>query len=164
VSTRPKRVVKPPTEAEVILKAFEDARKKANITTKSVTVDADFNIIQIQEPHGLPPSLIVPRIAAKKIIKPERQSPASARTTRGINKKPETTRRKPQGRLVELDVPKFDTEVADMSFTDKVICSPGVTFRDGNSVRSRPPQTNANQLTRAQYEEYLEEMKRTVDM
>jgi hypothetical protein len=154
-----------PTEAEVILKAFDEAKKKASVANKSVTVDADFNVIPIQPPHGLPPSLIVPKIAAKKIVKPGR--PASE-TTRGgriglDNKKSDPVKRKVQTRFLEVDVPKFDDDIGDLSCGDKIVCSPGVTFRDGNWVRSRPRLTSANQLTREKYEEYINEMKRGSD-
>jgi hypothetical protein len=151
-----------PTEAEIILKTFEEARKKTSMVNKSVTVDADFNIIQIQPPHGLPPSLIVPKIAAKKIVKPCRANSASNRGSRVPSqpKKQDSPKRKVQTRHLEPDVPKFDEELADLSCADKIVCSPGVTFRDGNWVRTRPRLSSASQLTREKYEEYLDEMKR----
>jgi hypothetical protein len=163
-ATKP-RVRPPPSEGEVLLKTFEEIRKKSTVSTKAVTVDAEFNVIQIQEPHGLPSSLIVPKITMKKPGKVEGQAAATTRAPRPPIKKPEPTgRRRPPGRFIELDTPKFDTEIAEVTFADKIICAPGVTFRDGGSVKSRPPLHNANQLTRAQYEVYLEEMKRAADM
>lgn len=164
--TQKQRVRPPPTEAETLLRTFEDVRKRSNVTTKSVTVDADFNVIQIQEPKGLPPSLIVPRISAKKVVKTEKKAQTmTGRAPRPAIRKPEPARRKPAPqKLIEPDVPRFDKDIAEVTFTDKIVCAPGVTFRDGNAVKSRPPLTNANQLTRAQYEQYLEEMKRTADM
>ena len=165
--TQKQRVRPPPTEAETLLRTFEDVRKRSNVTMKSVTVDADFNVIQIQEPKGLPPSLIVPRISAKKVVKTEKKAQTlTGRAPRPAIRKPDTTKaKKPvQQKLIEPDVPRFDKDIAEVTFTDKIVCAPGVTFRDGNAVKSRPPLTNANQLTRAQYEQYLEEMKRTADM
>lgn len=164
-STKAKKVKPPPTEAETIMKTFEEVRKRSTTTTKAVTVDAEFNVIQIQEPHGLPPSLIVPRITTKKAAKTEKPQPMINRAPRPSIKKPDTSNKKrPTPRLIDADVPKFDNEIAEVTFADKIVCAPGVTFRDGNAVKSRPPQNNANQLTRMQYEEYLEEMKRTADV
>jgi hypothetical protein len=152
------------TEAETILKTFEEIRKRSTVSTKAVTIDAEFNMIQIQEPHGLPPSLIVPKISMKKVAgKVEKPLVSTARPVRPPIKKPDAPKKKAMGRLIEIDAPKFDTEIVDVTFADKIICAPGVTFRDGNAVKSRPPQNSANQLTRAQYEVYLEEMKRTAD-
>jgi hypothetical protein len=34
-------------------------------------------------------------------------------------------------------------------------------FRDGSTVKSRPPVVNSAQMTKAQYATYLEEMKRS---
>jgi hypothetical protein len=122
-------------------------------------------MIQIQEPHGLPPSLIVPKISMKKVVgKVEKPVAATTRAPRPAIRKPDAPKKKPMGRLIEVDNPKFDTEIAEVTFADKIICAPGVTFRDGNAVKSRPPQNSANQLTRAQYEVYLEEMKRSADI
>jgi hypothetical protein len=145
------------------MKTFEEIRKRSTTTTKAVTVDADFQVIPIQEPKGLPPSLIVPRVAAKKAVKDEKPAAASVRTARPAIRRPEAAKRKPPAKVLEVDAPKFDTEMAEVTFADKIICAPGVTFRDGNAVKSRPPLTNANQLTRAQYEEYLAEMKRMAE-
>ncbi|OHT04824.1 hypothetical protein TRFO_27609 [Tritrichomonas foetus] len=163
-----KKVKPPPTAADTILRTFEDVRKRANVTTKSVTVDADFTVIQITEPHGLPPSLIVPRIQTKKIAKNEktgneRSIARSTRTPRATIKKPEAPKKRPPPKIVETDLPRFDNEVSDLTFSERIMLSPGVTFKEGNAVKSRPPQTNTNQLTRAQYEQYLEEMMRTTE-
>lgn len=160
----PKKKPKPPpTEADTILRTFEEARKKSNMTMKAVTVDA-FTIIQITEPHGLPPSLIVPKVATKKIVKPEKPTTAITRAPRPSMKKVEQPKRKIQPKLIENDVPKFDNELAELTYADKFICSPGVTFRDGNAVKTRPPQNNVNQLTRAQYDLYLEDMKKSTEV
>jgi hypothetical protein len=153
----------PPTEGETILRTFDEIRKKSTVSTKAVTVDADFNVIQIQEPKGLPPSLIIPRIAAKKVVKQDKTTSLSGRAPRPPIKKPEAPKRKVQPKLIETDAPRFDTAIAEVTFADKIVCAPGVTFRDGNAVKTRPPVTNANQLTRAQYEEYLQEMKRLAE-
>jgi hypothetical protein len=56
-------------------------------------------------------------------------------------------------------LPIFDEEVSYISITDRFICSPGIIFKDGNISKSRPPQVNPNQLTKAQYEIYFEDMK-----
>jgi hypothetical protein len=135
------------------------------MSTKAVTVDADFNVIQIQEPKGLPPNLIVPKIAGRKGAKEEREkgSSISGRSVRVTILKPEPPKRKLPQRIVEVEQPKFDNEITEATFADKIVCAPGVTFRDGIVVKSRPPQNNANQLTRTQYEEYLKEMKRMAD-
>lgn len=185
-----KRVKPPPTTADTILRTFEDVRKKANISTKNVTVDSDFTVIQITEPHGLPPSLIVPRIQTKKLNNDSnnddgrtnnrsarfkggntKNSTSSARGTKASQmirttatiKKPEAPKKRPPPKIIETDQPKFDTEISDFNFTDRISLNPGVTFKEGNLVKSRPPQNNTNQLTRSQYEEYYQEMVRSYE-
>ncbi|KAK8881918.1 hypothetical protein M9Y10_044556 [Tritrichomonas musculus] len=195
-----KKVKPPPTPADTILKTFEDIRKKSNVSTKSVTVDSDFSVIQITEPHGLPPSLIVPRIQTKKISNKDesgdgksdtisgRPGPRTARLRNTIKKtnnstrsvvgstgitstygratatikKPEAKKRLPP-KIIETDQPKFDTELSEVTFADRIALSPGVTFREGNVVKTRPPLTDENQMTRSQYEQYLEEMMRDTE-
>lgn len=182
------------------MKTFEDIRKKSNVSTKSVTVDSDFSVIQITEPHGLPPSLIVPRIQTKKISNKDesgdgksdtisgRPGPRTARLRNTIKKtnnstrsvvgstgitstygratatikKPEAKKRLPP-KIIETDQPKFDTELSEVTFADRIALSPGVTFREGNVVKTRPPLTDENQMTRSQYEQYLEEMMRDTE-
>lgn len=151
------------SEAQIIMKTFEEARKKTNVAMKAVTVDSDFSVIQINPPHGLPPALIVPKVATKKATKTEKTSTSIARPPRAVIKKPEKPKRRALPKLIEADVPQFDEEVAEISFSDKFVCAPGVTFKDGTTVKSRPQQSNAAQLTRAQYEQYLEEMKHMAD-
>lgn len=153
------------TEAQIITKKFDEARKKTNVMMKSVTVDSDFSVIQINEPKGLPPALIVPKVTTKKTITSKNQKQNAAvmpRIAKPIIKKTDTKRkRRAQTKLIEPDVPIFDEEIAEISFSDKFVCAPGVTFKDGNTVKSRPQLTNTAQLTRAQYEQYLEEMKKS---
>lgn len=155
------------TEAQIITKKFEEAKKKTNVMMKSVTVDSDFSVIQINEPKGLPPAIIVPKVTTKKLTAPKNQkqnvavAPRIARPI--IQKNDKKRKRKPQTKLIEPDVPVFDEEVAEISFSDQFVCAPGVTFKDGTTVKSRPPQTSSTQLTRAQYEQYLEEMKKEND-
>ena len=83
------------------------------------------------------------------------------RTTATI-KKPEAKKRLPP-KIIETDQPKFDTELAEVTFADRIALSPGVTFREGNIVKARPPVVDENQMTRSQYEQYLEEMMRDTE-
>lgn len=160
--TGQKKKVKPPiSEAAAIARAFEEAKKKTAVSMKSVTVDSDFTVIQITEPKGLPPALIVPKVTTKKSAYAAEQQSGRARPVRPVIKKPQPQqKRRAVPKLVEPDTPIFDDEIAEVSYSDKFVCAPGVTFRDGNTVKSRAQQTNPNQMTRAQYEAYLEEMKR----
>lgn len=162
---KPKKTEPQLTEAQIITKTFDEARKKTNVIMKAVTVDSDFTVIQINEPKGLPPALIIPKVSTKgKQGQPKERNVVQ---TMPRIKKPVLTRndqrqkrRRPQTRLVEPDVPVFDEEVADISYSDRFVCAPGVTFKDGSMIKSRPQVVNSAQLTRAQYEAYLEEMKR----
>jgi hypothetical protein len=152
------------TEAQIITKAFEEARKKTNSAMKAVTVDSDFTVIQINEPKGLPPALIVPAVSTKSKAQPPKAPPTTAavpRVTRPVVSRKEMKKRRPNTALVQADVPIFDEEVANISYSDKFVCSPGVTFKDGTIVKSRPPVVNTAQMTRAQYHTYLEEMKKS---
>ena len=160
---KPKKTEPVLTEAQIITKAFDEARKKTNVIMKSVTVDSDFTVIQINEPKGLPPALIVPKVSTKgkPVPKKERNVGQSIpRIKRPVLAKNEQKKKRPQTKLVEPDAPVFDDEVADISYSDRFVCAPGVTFKDGSTIKSSPQIVNAAQLTRAQYEAYLEEMKR----
>jgi hypothetical protein len=150
------------TDAQVITRAFEEARKRTNIAMKAVTVDADFTVIQIAEPKGLPPALIVPKVTtrAKAPARPT-QVIAVARVVRPAAKTEPKRRRRPQSTLIQPDVPVFDEEVASISYSDRFVCAPGVTFRDGTAVKTRPQVVNNTQMTRVQYDAYLEEMRRS---
>jgi hypothetical protein len=160
---------KPPpviTEAQIITKAFEEARKKTNSSMKAVTVDSDFAVIQINEPKGLPPALIIPSVSTKSKAPPVKVSagasiPVVPRVTRPTVSRSQPKKRRPQTVLVQPDLPKFDEEVANISYADKFVCAPGVTFKDGSTLKSRPPLVNNSQMTKAQYAVYLEEMKRS---
>jgi hypothetical protein len=162
-TSKPKQpVVVVVSEAERIMKAFEEARKRTNSQMKAITVDSDLSVIPIAEPKGLPPALIVPKLTTRPKGPPKPVVPVVASRPRrmGVNKSEPRRRRKQPPPLLEPDVPAFDEEVALISYSDKFVCSPGVTFKDGSTVKSRPQVTNASQLTRAQYEVYLEEMMR----
>ena len=179
------------TEAEKITKIFEDAKKKTNVAMKKVTVDSDFSVIQISEPKGLPPAIIVPKVTTNKksnVGKNEKRRipisvpKATSSTIKNASQQSETkdqqTQQKPtrpvqtflaskqkkkkktQVRIIEPDLPVFDEDVADISYSDNFVCSPGVTFKDGNTVKSRPPNQSKEQMTRIQYEQYLDEMKK----
>jgi hypothetical protein len=161
-AAKPKKAVPVITEAQIITKAFEEARKKANVIMKAVTVDSDFTVIQINELKGLPPALIIPTISTK--------GKAPAKTTTNVVAVPRVTRpvtrteakkKRPRTSLLQPDVPKYDEEVANISYADKFICAPGVTFKDGTVVKSRPPIVDNAQMTKSQYAVYLEEMKRS---
>jgi hypothetical protein len=155
---------RPPTvvvisEAERITKAFEEARKRTNSAMKAITVDSDFTVIQISEPKGLPPALIVPKVAAKS--RPAARPVATVPTAR--QRRPVASRNEPKKRrqpppLLQPDVPVFDEEVAAISYSDRFVCAPGVTFKDGTTVKNRPQVSNPAQMTRTQYEAYLQEM------
>jgi hypothetical protein len=149
------------TEADRITKAFEEARKRTNVAMKAITVDSDFTVIAIAEPKGLPPALIVPRVAARSRAPAARPSAASAaaRPLRPSAAKTDAKRRRPAP-LLPPDAPVFDEEVAAISYSDRFVCAPGVTFKDGATVKSRPQAANTAQMTRAQYEAYLQEMMR----
>jgi hypothetical protein len=62
---------------------------------------------------------------------------------------------------VAPDAPVYDEEVANISYSDRFICEPGVTFKDGSVVKSRPPIVNPAQMTKDQYAAYLEEIKKS---
>ena len=160
----PKKKPKPPvSEAVAITRAFEEAKKKTAVSMKAVTVDSDFTVIQISEPKGLPPALIVPKVTTKRATRSDQQATsvqrAAPRTI--VRPKPQAQQKKRQmPKLIEPDVPIFDEEIAEISYSDKFVPAPGVTFKDGSTVKSRAQQANPNQMTRAQYEAYLEEMKK----
>lgn len=163
-----KRQKPPPTEAQVIIKAFEEAKKKTAVTMKAVTVDSDFSVIQITEPKGLPPSLIVPKIGTKNKIPGKNEAIASRQNVankRGttVGRRQDRAKKKQLPKLLEPDTPVFDDVMNELSYSDKFVCAPGVTFKDGNVVKSRPPLSNAAQMTRQQYEDYLSEMKKLSD-
>jgi hypothetical protein len=154
------------TEGQIIAKAFDEARKKTNMAMKTLTVDSDFSVIQIQEPKGLPPALIVPKVTTKsqKLVAIRStatlaiipKGPRASMSTADLKKK-----KKPLTMLIQPDLPAFDEEVANLSYADRFVCAPGVTFRDGQTVKSRPPLSNAAQMSRSQYDSYLAEMKRS---
>jgi hypothetical protein len=161
---KPRKAAPVITEAQVITKAFDEARKKTNSAMKAVTVDADFTVIQINEPKGLPPALIVPTVSTKgkAPVKPPASALGTPKVTRPtVAKTDAKKRRRPQTALVAPDMPVFDEEVANISYSDRFICEPGVTFKDGSVVKSRPPIVNPAQMTKAQYGVYLEEMKKS---
>jgi hypothetical protein len=149
------------SEAQRITKAFEEARKRTNSAMKAITVDSDFTVIQISEPKSLPPALIVPKLVTKSrpAPKPVATVPAG-KPRRPVQIRNEPRKRKQAPVLLEPDLPVFDEEVAAISYSDRFVCAPGVTFKDGTTVKSRPQVINAAQMTRAQYEGYLEEMMR----
>lgn len=158
----PRKKPKPQvSEAVAITRAFEEAKKKTAVSMKAVTVDSDFSVIQITEPKGLPPALIVPKVTTKRAQHVEQPQTAGRQQARAVIRKPQPQqKRRVVPKLVEPDTPIFDEEIAEVSYSDKFICAPGVTFKDGTVVKSRAQQANPNQMTRAQYEAYLEEMKR----
>ena len=166
-----RRAKAPPTAADTILRTFDEVRKRTNVSTKAVTVDADFTVIQINEPHGLPPSLIVPRIQTKKASQQTQigekntltLSARTGRTQRATIKKPEVSKKRAPPKIVDADLPIFDNEVSDITFADRIVLSPGVTFKEGNATKSRPPLVDANQITREQYQKYLDEMMKAAE-
>ena len=153
------KVKPPPSEAELILRSFDEARKKINGTQKNITVDENFQVIQIQEPKGLPPSLIVPRISTRKPEISSARPVKTIRTPHPVIKKPQTNNTKKKVRFFEADEPIIDKSLVDLSLTDKFICAPGVTIKEGGLTRTRPLLSQPNQMTREQYETYLKEMK-----
>ena len=140
-------------ETNAIVKIFDDAKKQVQTANKNVTVDAELNVIPIQEPKALSPSLIVPRVTLKRApTKPDASPPARRPkpTVQRKSKKPSPSRTLLPG--LEEDTPIFDEEVVDVSVTDKFICMPGVTLRDGSIVKSKPNPQKASGLTKSQYE------------
>jgi hypothetical protein len=127
---------------------------------KAITVDADFTVIQIAEPKGLPPALIVPKVATR--ARPPPRAAAAAAAARPARPPPpkKDAKRRRVAPLLLPDAPLFDEEVAAISYSERFVCAPGVTFKDGGTVKSRPPVANTAQMTRAQYDAYLEEMMR----
>ena len=159
--TARKKVKPPVSEAVAITRAFEEAKKKTAVSMKAVTVDSDFSVIQITEPKGLPPALIIPKVQTKKSTKVEQPSTITRVAPRSyMTRQNNQPKKKTLPKLVEPDTPIFDEEIAEVSYSDKFVPAPGVTFKDGNTVKSRAQQANPNQMTRAQYEAYLEEMKK----
>jgi hypothetical protein len=128
---------------------------------KTITVDSDFTVIPITEPKGLPPALIVPKVTTRAIKGSKQTVTVTAvRPKRAIVSRTEPKKKKQQVSLLTPDLPSFDEEVAAVSYSDKFVCAAGVTFKDGNMIKSRPPVTNTVQMTRLQYDAYLEEMMR----
>jgi hypothetical protein len=150
------------TEAEKITKAFEEARKRTTAQMKAITVDSDFSVIPIAELKGLPPALIIPKVTAKAKAAPRVNAEAAGiRQPRPSVIKKEVKRRRQQPSLLAPDMPVFDEELASISYSDRFVCAPGVTFKDGSTVKSRPQVVNTTQMTRMQYDAYLEEMKKS---
>ena len=146
------------TEAQIITKAFEEAKKKTKSPMKAVTVDSSFAVIPINEPKSLPPTIIVPKVS---ITKPAKPAPAPQGKRHAAQQREKASRRRTApARLLEQDSPVFDEDAADAPIDDRLVCAPGVTFKDGSVVKSRAQQTSSLQFTRAQFDQYLEEMKR----
>jgi hypothetical protein len=164
-SAKPKKQIPTLSEAEIITRAFEEARKKTNMSMKALTVDSDFTVIPIAELKGLPPALIIPAVSTKTkaAAAPKSTSVLSAipKVARPTPGRKEVKRKRPSSILLQPDLPVFDEEVANISYSDRFVCAPGVTFKDGQTVKSRPQAVNTSQMTRVQYESYLEEMKRS---
>jgi hypothetical protein len=55
----------------------ENVRSRPTASTKAVSVDADFQANPVQQPKGLQPLPIVPRVAAKKTVNDEKPLGAS---------------------------------------------------------------------------------------
>jgi hypothetical protein len=148
------------SEAERISQAFDEARKRTSSAMKAITVDSDFSVIPIAEPKGLPPALIVPKVTMRTKGAPRPvTSVVTSRPRRAVTRS-EPKRRRQAPPLLQPDLPVFDEEIAAINYTDKFVCSPGVTFKDGSTVKSRPQVSNTSQMSRTQYEAYLEAMMR----
>ena len=153
---KPANTVKAKQEPNAIIKMFDEAKKQQlQSGTKNVTVDAELHVIPIQEPKALNPSLIVPRVTMKKAAKQD-VSPAPRRVKPKNHVTP-TRRKKASSKtilpgLLEEDKPIFDEEVAQASVSDKFVCMPGVTLREGGIVKSSPSPQKVGGLTKSQYE------------
>ena len=60
--------------------------------------------------------------------------------------------------LIPTDQPIFDNDIPEYS-TEQVVVKPGVTIRDGAQVKTMPRAEPADKFTRAQYDEYLKNLK-----
>lgn len=150
------------TDAFLLTKLFEDTRRQAVSGLKNVTLDTDMNVIAIQEPKiSLGASLIVPRVTTKRVVKSE-LAPTAPRIKAkvAVKEKPNARRSKALPSLVEAESPKFDEDAVEVNMTDKFVCMPGVTFRDGSSVKSKPMPVREGAITRIQYEQYRRDLER----
>ena len=71
-----------------------------------------------------------------------------------------THKRKALPSLVDAEAPKFDEDTVEMNMTERFVCMPGVTFRDGSSVKSKPMHVREGAITRMQYEQYRRDLER----
>lgn len=146
------------SEPLIMNKIFENTKRSAG---KNITIDSDFNVIEIVEHKNFATSLIIPKVTAKKFqkdesstktLKPKRRIPIQRREVK--------LQKKPLPKLLQVDNPSFDEDQQIASVSEKIVCTPGVTFKEGNYVKSKPVHSNPNELTRSQYQEYLEEFKK----
>jgi hypothetical protein len=103
------------SHSERVTRAFDEVRKRTNVAMGKVTVDSDFSVIQINDPKGLPPAPIVPKVT-------------------GTSKPP----RKPLSILLDPETPVFDEDITNF-LLGPIRLRPGVTFRDRQVLKTRPP-------------------------
>ena len=149
---------KKPSESVGFSRVFENTKKRTSSQQRNITIDSDLNIIEIQEAKNLPPPLIVPHISTKKAPVAE-SNPRPTQLQKVPIRKFRPEKKKIIPKLIDVDSPKFESEAVQQAFqADKIVIAPGVTIRDGNSIKSRPP-LPSNVMSRAQYEEYIESLK-----
>lgn len=139
-------------------KIFEETKKSAG---KNITIDSDLNIIEIVEHKNFATSLIVPKVATKRFQKDE--SPTKALNPKRripIQRRETKLKKKPLPKLLQVDTPSFADDQQTLSVAEKFVCSPGVTLKEGNFVKSKPKQLKPNELSRSEYQEYLKEFKK----
>ncbi|OHT08348.1 hypothetical protein TRFO_04988 [Tritrichomonas foetus] len=161
---------KPAGESVLIQKIFEETKKNTN---KNITIDSDFNIIEVAENKILASSLIVPKVATKKspkidsvVKKPLNKGKgistySKVRSSLGVSKK--TTKKRTLPKLIEADSPIFDDETTQGDITDVFECAPGVTLKDGSFVKSKSKPLKPNEFTRAQYNDYITQIQNSTD-
>lgn len=131
------------------------------LTGKNVTIDSDFNVIEIAEHKNFATSLIIPKVTTKRLQKDEPPTkPLKPKRRIPIQKRESKLQKKPLPKLLQIDNPSFDEDQHATSVAEKIVCSPGVTYKEGNYIKSKPIHANPNELTRSQYQEYLEELKK----
>ncbi|KAK8881567.1 hypothetical protein M9Y10_004311 [Tritrichomonas musculus] len=172
-TSSPKKTVKSPkltsnktikatkqSSGQLMMNRIFEETKKSN--GKNITMDSDFNIIEITEHKSFTSSLIVPKVTTKRLQKDEPVSKITKPKIRiPIQKRDTKIRKKPLPKLLQVDTPIFDEDQQTAPVVENFNCSPGVTFKEGNLIKSKPASFISNEFTRAQYQEYLKELQST---
>lgn len=147
----------PNNSASAIQRLFDETKKS---TSKNITMDADLNIIEIAERKGMASSLIVPKVATKRFPKIDNTSKTPAKRMTYQRRDTKSQKKKPLPKLLQPDLPTFDETATTEPIADRVICAPGVTFKEGSMVKTMPYVLKPNEISRAQYQAYIDDFTR----